>query len=82
MLAEGDDAKLAAIDRGLACGPDAETLGVLLINRALILDRRGDRAAAVEILGKLATDPASTLATEQLAKATLAGLIGQESPLL
>jgi hypothetical protein len=47
----------------------------LLINRALILEQRDLRAEAIAILGELALDPASTLATETLAKATLAHII-------
>jgi hypothetical protein len=52
-----------------------ETLGVLLINKAGILARRGDRDAAVAILGELALSPESTLGTEHLAKFALAGLV-------
>jgi hypothetical protein len=48
---------------------------VLLINRALILHRRGDRNGAIQILGELALDPGSTLSTEMLAKATLAEVV-------
>lgn len=71
-LLEYDDARLSAITRGLAHDPDSETKGMLLINRALVLHRRGDRDGAVKILGELALDPQSTLGTEMLAKATLA----------
>lgn len=74
-LLPDDEARLRAIDRGLACEPDGETKGMLLINKALILDRRGDRDGAVKILGELALDPQSTLATEALAKATLLQIV-------
>ena len=67
--------RLRAIERGLAAGPDPETRGMLLLNKALVANQRGDRAAAIAILGDLALDPASTLATETLAKATLAQVI-------
>ena len=55
--------------------PDGETRGILLINKAVILHRRGDRDGAVKILGELALDPRSTLGTEALARATLASLL-------
>ena len=68
---------LRAADKGLAHAPDGETKGILLVNKALVLSRRGDRQGAVKILGDLALDPASTLGTEMLAKATLAKLLGE-----
>jgi tetratricopeptide (TPR) repeat protein len=69
--------RLRAIESGLGAEPDPETKGMLLLNRALALDQRGERGAAIAILGDLALDPASTLATETLAKATLAQVIGR-----
>jgi tetratricopeptide (TPR) repeat protein len=74
-LLEDDEARLRAITRGLEHDPDPETKGMLLINRALVLDRRNDRDGAVKILGELALDPHSTLSTEMLAKATLAQIV-------
>jgi tetratricopeptide (TPR) repeat protein len=70
-LLESDPDRLAAIESGLAAEPDAETRGMLLINKALILDRQGHHDEAVKLLGQLAIDPKSTVGTEQLAKATL-----------
>jgi tetratricopeptide (TPR) repeat protein len=77
MLLDDDASKLHAIEQGLRGRPDAETLGVLLINKAYILARRGDRDTAVTILGELALSRDSTLATEHLAKAALAGLMAE-----
>ena len=74
-LLEDDDARLEAINRGLEHDPDPETKGLLLINRALILDHRGDHEGAVMILGELALDPQSTLGTEAMAKASLAAIL-------
>jgi tetratricopeptide (TPR) repeat protein len=74
-LLDDPDDRLRAIERGLAAGPDPETRGMLLLNKALVVNQLGDRAAAIAILGDLALDPASTLATETLAKATLAQVI-------
>jgi tetratricopeptide (TPR) repeat protein len=47
MQADTDAEKLAAIEKGLATNPDGETKGILLINKALIMDRSGDHEAAV-----------------------------------
>lgn len=77
MLLDGDTSMLHAIEQGLRGRPDAETRGVLLINKASILARRDDRDTAIAILGELALSPGSTLATEHLAKATLAALIAE-----
>jgi tetratricopeptide (TPR) repeat protein len=74
ILSDGDDEKLAAIEKGLAAHPDAETMGILQINKALILDRKGNHDVAVRLLGELALDPSSTFATEHLAKVTLASV--------
>lgn len=77
FLAATDDDALADIERGLAANPDAETRGLLLINKALNLHRRGRHDEAVRILGELALDPATTLGNEHLAKASLANITRQ-----
>lgn len=74
-LLHDDEAYLRAITKGLDGNPDAETSGVLLINRALILARRGERENAIKVLGELALDPGSTLGTEMMAKAALASIV-------
>jgi tetratricopeptide (TPR) repeat protein len=74
MRADADAEKLEAIEKGLAANSDGETKGILLINKALITDRSGDHEAAVRLLGELALDPASTYATEHLAKVALASI--------
>jgi tetratricopeptide (TPR) repeat protein len=73
-LSDTDAERLAAIEKGLAANPDAETKGLLQINKALVLDRSGDHEGAIRLLGELALDPASTYATEHLAKVTLASV--------
>jgi tetratricopeptide (TPR) repeat protein len=75
ILLENPGDRLRAIEKGLEANPDGETSGMLLLNKALVLHQRGERDAAIAILGELALDPASTLATETLAKATLARVI-------
>lgn len=74
-LCDDDNERLVAIENGLKAHPDAETKGMLEINRALIFNLRGDRDGAVQLLGKLALDPVSTLGTENSAKAALSILV-------
>lgn len=74
LLADEVAERLEWIERGLAANPDAETKGILLINKALSLNQRGEKDAAVKLLGELALDPQSTFATEHLAKAMLANV--------
>jgi len=75
VLLDDDDAKARAIDRGLEHDPDPDTKGILLINRAMLLERRGDHDEAVKILATLVLDPESSMATEALARMTLAGIV-------
>jgi tetratricopeptide (TPR) repeat protein len=69
---EDDARRLAALDKALSHKPDPETRGVILTNKALVLDRLGKRAEAIAILGELALDPKSPLDVEQLSKMALA----------
>jgi tetratricopeptide (TPR) repeat protein len=73
-LSTKDSEQEDAIDKGLAAHPDSETKGILQINKALILSRRGDKEGAIQMLGEIALNPTSTLATEQMAKVTLLNL--------
>ena len=68
VLETDDDKQLVALDNGLRDDPDAETRGFLLVNKALLLNRRGQRDAAIAMLGELALDPASPLDIEIIAK--------------
>lgn len=70
-LCDDDDERLRVIETGLAAHPDDETKGMLEINKALLLNLKGDHAAAVELLGVLALNPESTFGTEHSAKAAL-----------
>ena len=73
-LTEDPTKKLALIEKGLAAQPDAETRGMLQINKALLLHGKDERdhASAIRALGELALDPRSTYATAELAKVSLA----------
>jgi tetratricopeptide (TPR) repeat protein len=70
-LLDDDGARTRAIEQGLAHEPDGETRGILLVNKALLLDQRGEHEAAVKLLEGVTLDPNATLSAEALAKATL-----------
>lgn len=71
LICHDADRKLEAIEKGLAADPDAETLGILMINQALTLHKQGNKEQAKQILGDLAADPKTTFANEHLAKNAL-----------
>jgi len=73
-LLDDPAAKLHATEKGLSAKPDDDTKGILLVNKALLLDARGEHEAAVAILGELVLDPRSTMATEAMAKFSLANV--------
>jgi len=74
-LCDDEGERLTAIENGLAAHPDADTKGILNINKALVLNLRGDHAATVQLLGEIALDPKSTIRTEHSAKAALSILM-------
>jgi tetratricopeptide (TPR) repeat protein len=71
FLATDDAQQIERLERGLAANPDPETRGMLMINRALLMDRRGEHRAAIESLGALALDADSPLDIQALAKVSL-----------
>ena len=56
---------------GSRFGDHVRRVHILLLNKALALNRQGKKNEAVAMLGTLALDPQSTLGTETLAKFTL-----------
>jgi len=70
-----DKERLSTIEKGLAASPDAETKGILQINKALALNLSGNHDGAVQLLGEVALDPNSPGDTEQMAKASLAMIV-------
>ena len=75
LLQVKPDDKLASIEKGLAANPDAETKGLLEINKALALNELGKTDEAVKVLGTVALDPKTTLANEHLVKQVLSSII-------
>lgn len=63
--------RILALEQGLSAGPDAETYGVLMINKALALQQLGRATEGKKILTELASSPDSTLATRGIAQQTL-----------
>jgi tetratricopeptide (TPR) repeat protein len=78
VLTKDSDESFRCFERGLSASPDAETYGMLAVNKALRLFQIGKKAEALNILGDLAMDPKSSLASAQVAKATLANLINSK----
>lgn len=69
---ENDPAKrLVLIEKGLSKNPDVETRGALLVAKAEAIAERGNKTVALQMLGDLALDPASTGETETLAKSAI-----------
>jgi tetratricopeptide (TPR) repeat protein len=79
-LADDDDARLEMLDRGLGARPDDETYGVLVSNKAMLLERRGQRDEARRMLRALLADPRCTAGTEATTKAFCAGLLSDDQP--
>ncbi len=76
-LAGNDETAMQAIEQGLSANPDAETYGLLMINKALVLSRGGEQDKAISMLGALGTNSKSTIATVMLAKETIANLLSK-----
>ena len=56
-MEDDPDQCLALLDSGLKAGPDAQTRGFLLLNKALLLRERNQIPEAMVMLGELAVDP-------------------------
>lgn len=70
-LLEDDSERLKAIENGLSLDCDDETIGNLLINKALILDRQGENVESVRILKELISSDNCTTANLAIAKLVL-----------
>jgi tetratricopeptide (TPR) repeat protein len=71
VLSTDKKERLAAIETGLANKPDRDTRGMLLLNKAAILNQSGDKETAVRLLDQLIQDKDSTVGTVEQAKAIL-----------
>ncbi|NOQ74824.1 MAG: hypothetical protein GQ574_22610 [Crocinitomix sp.] len=68
-------ARLDAIETGLSVNPDIETMGILSINKAIILNERDDYPAAEKLLLSVIFDASSTLGNVELAKLVLGNML-------
>lgn len=77
----GEDAKSKTelLERTLKLNPDAETYGLLMVNKAARLNNDGQRPEAIKILGDLILSPDSTLGTVAMAKSVMR-LVLQKKP--
>jgi tetratricopeptide (TPR) repeat protein len=73
-----DMERLDAIEQGFNADPDAETKGVLLINKALVLDLQSKKEEAKKILGEMIFSKETTLANIELAKFALSSIIKRD----
>lgn len=64
--------RVKRIEKGLAANPDAETKGMLLMNKAIAINMQGDNQAAIGVLGDLILDSEATFSSVNLAKQVLA----------
>lgn len=74
-LINDDTEKLKAIEQGLSKNPDADTAGMLIINKALLLNNIGKGEEAKNLLGNLVFSADSTTATIEMAKFTLKSIL-------
>ncbi len=63
--------RLNAIEKGLSKNPDAETKGILIMNKAIILDGDGKKEDAKKLLGNLIFSSDITFGNLELAKFAL-----------
>jgi tetratricopeptide (TPR) repeat protein len=75
LLTENKEDREKAIDQGLSKGPDADTKGILLINKAILLNDKGKKNEAIQTLGHLIFSPDATSGNVELAKFTLRSMV-------
>jgi tetratricopeptide (TPR) repeat protein len=70
-LTDDNTLRLEAINTGLSKNPDSETKGILLINKAIVLNDSGEKEEAKKILGDIIFSSETTRSNVELAKFTL-----------
>lgn len=70
-LLEDSSERLYAIEQGLSKNPDPETKGMLILNKASILDMQGKKDQAIQLLGELIFSPDVSKGSLELAKFSL-----------
>lgn len=78
-LLEDKAERLKAIDQGLLRNPDADTKGVLLINKAIVLNDNGKKDEAKQLLGNLIFASDVTSGNIELAKFALKSITEKQT---
>jgi tetratricopeptide (TPR) repeat protein len=68
IFSDDNNEKMQFIENGLKNNPDSETKGILLINKALILNSNNRQKEAIEILNGIILDKNSTVGNKTLAQ--------------
>ncbi|KAA2240935.1 hypothetical protein F0L74_24540 [Chitinophaga agrisoli] len=74
-LTEDSTLRLAAINTGLSKDPDPDTKGMLLINKAIILNENGEKEVAKKMLGDIIFSNESTTGSVEFAKIALKSVV-------
>lgn len=69
-IIEGDE-RMKAIEKGLSLNPDIETKGLLLVNKALMINEKGNLKKATELLTEVIFDKNTTFGNLEMAKFVL-----------
>ncbi len=69
-IVEGED-RMKAIEKGLSSNPDIETKGLLLVNKALMINEKGNFKKATELLTEIIFDKNTTFGNIEMAKFVL-----------
>ena len=78
QLAESNEERLDAVEKGLDSNPDEGTKGGLLISKAIVKNLQEKQEEAKQILGGLIFDDNSTMSNIELSKFVLSTIIKEE----
>ena len=76
-----DDEKRKALEQGIRCKGDINTMETMNINYALQVNVDGDKDKAIEILGNMILNEKTTTASKVLAKSALSTMIDTKDEL-
>ncbi|MCS3801479.1 tetratricopeptide repeat protein [Niastella sp. OAS944] len=76
LLTDNMETREKYIDEGLSKDPDADTQGILLLNKAVIVNEAGNKEEALQILTTLINDPYTTTGNVELAKMVVTQIKG------
>ncbi len=76
-MQDNDEEAMKLIELAMSYKPDPETMGHLMVNKAILLDRVGQKKEAMDILGALATNPELPFTSEYMAKLTMLRFVAE-----